>query len=177
MANRSLFIPKLGTRLLLSQPWEFTLYHEARNKSFLNALGYIAQRYYTEDHLIQENCHNPRIEIGEWTRTEKHIPGIGVGRTIVEVKKRMRLPAGTVLTIDRIYIRKGNEEYDSVSFNLNYCPDENFCPKSGFKVMGGAKATIPLIKGNTDRVRFWAKLDDVNTSFVFDDSFKGDFLP
>lgn len=177
MPNRSLFIPKLGTRLLLSQPWQFTLYDEYRNVSFLNALGYVVKRYHNYDQLIEENCHNPRIEIGEWVRNERHIPGIGVGRTIVETKKRMCLPAGTVLTMDRIYIRKGNEEYDSISFNLNYCPDESFCPKSGFKAMGGAKATIPLIQGNASRIRFWAKLDDVNTDFVFDEAFKGDFLP
>lgn len=42
------------------------------------------------------------------------------------------LPAETILTVDRIYIRKGNEEYSSLSF------------------------TLPGKK------RFWAKLSDVN---------------
>lgn len=52
------------------------------------------------------------------------------------------LPAGTSLTIDRIYIRKGASAFDSVTFNLINHPGKS---KKGF-----------------GRVRFWAKLDDVN---------------
>ena len=52
------------------------------------------------------------------------------------------LPAGTSLTIDRIYIRKGASAFDSVTFNLINYPGKS---KKGF-----------------GRVRFWAKLDDVN---------------
>lgn len=47
------------------------------------------------------------------------------------------LPSGTVLKIDRIYIRKGLSDFSSVSFY----------------------ATIPKYKNS---VRFWVKLDDVN---------------
>lgn len=51
--------------------------------------------------------------------------------------KNTSLPKGTVLTIDRIYIRKGAGEYSSLSF-------------------------WALIPGDKKRFRFWAKLDDVN---------------
>jgi hypothetical protein len=56
-----------------------------------------------------------------------------------DASKDITFPKDTVLTIDRIYIRKGNSEYNSVTFNLNRHPQK---PKG--------------------RVRFWAKLDDVN---------------
>ena len=53
------------------------------------------------------------------------------------------MPARTILSFDRIYIRKGVEAYDSVTFRIHKkkgnCPNENF--------LG---------------TRFWAKLNDVN---------------
>ena len=53
-------------------------------------------------------------------------------------------PKGTVLSIDRIYVRRGKTEYDSLTFNLISTPHEKLQKKKG-------------------RVRFWAKLADVNT--------------
>lgn len=52
------------------------------------------------------------------------------------------LPKGTQLKIDRIYIRKGNEDYSSITFYIEDCPDKTFRPKK--------------------KIRFWSKLDDVN---------------
>ena len=49
------------------------------------------------------------------------------------------LLAGSVLEVDRIYIRKGNSEYSSITFKLISTPSET-------------------VKG----VRFWAKLKDCN---------------
>lgn len=48
------------------------------------------------------------------------------------------LPAGTVLSISRIYIRQGLKGFDSISFIIKSCPNKK-------------------MKG-----RFWAKLEDVN---------------
>jgi len=179
MPHIAFFIPTLGTRFLLSQPLEFDLYVESRNDSFFEALGYTHSRrwiHYPKE-IPQLPLLNPMIEVGDWQHIEEHIPGVGCGWTHRELKKRMRLPIGTVLTLDRIYIRKGSEGYNSVSFNLLYCPVASFCPRNGFKNMGGSKATTPLIKGDKGRIRFWAKLEDVNNNLVFDDTFKGDFLP
>jgi hypothetical protein len=49
------------------------------------------------------------------------------------------LPKGTILTLDRIYVRKGKAGFDSISFIIHKCP-------------------IKGIKG-----RFWVKLEDANT--------------
>lgn len=53
--------------------------------------------------------------------------------------KQTVLPAGTVLTVDRIYIKKGLREYNSLTFMVKKAP---FVKKG--------------------KVRFWAKLGDVN---------------
>lgn len=52
------------------------------------------------------------------------------------------LPKGTQLKIDRIYIRKGQDEYSSITFYIEDCPDKTFKPKK--------------------KIRFWVKLSDVN---------------
>lgn len=66
------------------------------------------------------------------------------------------IPAGAVLKIDRIYIRKGNEDYSSVSFFWE-----------GMKVPPGMYPGRYSRQGDLEKypgrpVRFWAKLDDVN---------------
>lgn len=67
---------------------------------------------------------------------------------IVDIKlPAISLPKGTELKIDRIYIRKGKDDYSSVTFYIEDCPDKTFVPKK--------------------KIRFWAKLSDVNT-IMFD---------
>ena len=57
------------------------------------------------------------------------------------------LPKGTVLSIDRIYVRRGKSEYDSLTFNLISTTHNKL-----------------QVKG---RKRFWAKLADVNSIKCF----------
>lgn len=64
--------------------------------------------------------------------------GNGYGNVI----KPVTFPAGTVLTVSRIYIRSGAKEFDSITFHINKCPD---------------------LKYHKKRIRFWAKLADVNS--------------
>ncbi len=59
------------------------------------------------------------------------------------------LPAGTVLSIDRIYIRKGVGDFDSVTFFIKDCPDKSLAPKK--------------MKGKfVGSSRFWTKLHFAN---------------
>jgi len=53
--------------------------------------------------------------------------------------KDTTLPKDTVLKVDRIYIRQGSEDYDSVTFRISYCPNTKLNKK-----------------------RFWVKLNDAN---------------
>ena len=59
------------------------------------------------------------------------------------------LEKGTTLRIDRIYIRKGKSEWDSITFVITDAPNDKNRNKAG-KYKGA---------------RFWAKLEDVNEMF------------
>ena len=103
-------IPSIGSKVLLSQDWEFTLHPEYRNETMFKHLG----------------LHWP----DNWHEQKKVQP------------RKVTIPAGTELRVDRIYIRKGSSEYDSVTFLL--------C----------GQKTRKEVKNRA--VRFWAKLADVN---------------
>lgn len=117
-----LFIPTIGTFMILAESWEFVLYEEHRNDKFANQKG---------------------LELGfdswkalRWTT----LPDGSRGRLPIRTEK-VTLPKGTLLKIDRIYIRGKTDEareFDSVSF---------FCNPSARSGLRG---------------RFWAKLADVN---------------
>lgn len=108
-----LYIPEIGDMLQLVSDWTFRLFPEHRNDKF-------AQEYNIPG-------------AGQWTwrdmRTPTPIP--------------CTLPAGTVLKVDRIYIRKGQEGFSSLTF---YAYEASEVGKSRPKSRG----------------RFWAKLEDVN---------------
>ncbi len=120
-----LFIQTIGTRLVLAAPWTFHLHDERRNEKF-----YIAVH-------------------GEIKRTDFQWVGSGGETSPVKTERcwwqsykapepiATTLPKGSVIEVDRIYLRKGAGELDSVTFRL---------------VSGLGK-----IKG-----RFWARLDEVN---------------
>lgn len=61
------------------------------------------------------------------------------------------LPAGTVLKIDRVYIKGPYPEYNSITFRTVASPDGRLANRR----MGGNK--------DGKSRRFWAKLADVNT--------------
>ncbi len=63
-----------------------------------------------------------------------HTPLSSWGRLL-----KTSLPQGTVLKVDRIYIRKGAEDYNSISFVVKKLP----FPRKG-------------------KLRFWVKLKDAN---------------
>jgi len=108
-----LFIPTVGTKLVVTEPWQLWLHDEYRNVDFWT-----------------DFTGNPpprqKDSTGYWS---KHASS---GKPI-----EITLPVGTILQVDRIYIRKGNGDFDSVSFRV-------------------------LKGGPTPPGRFWAKLNDVN---------------
>lgn len=145
----NLFIPELGTKLKLTKLWEFTLYSERRNKDFLIKSMIEADEIHRKKLLIDMYKMEERIEQELKSLNEGHSPNypranapsfneyikardayyrrnhLGFGAFFV---------AGTILEVDRIYIRKGAADFSSVTFKIR-----------GDKV-----------------VRFWAKLNDVN---------------
>lgn len=118
-------VPTLGTELVLSRDWGFDLYDEHRNRDFIDTIAGISP---TEDWNRY------------WKQREKLFP---------EGKIPVTLPEGSKLKVDRIYIRRGAGDFDSMTFWLVDCPNKAWAPK---KVGGTA----------TTRLRFWVKLDDAN---------------
>jgi hypothetical protein len=113
----NIFIPSIGTVLTLEKPWTFSIYAEKRNNRFIDEL---------------RGC---GVNIPQEKRSDTWWYGSGA-TLLCDVS----LPTGTTLTVNRIYIRQGNKEFDSVSFMVK-------------TIVNGIK-----IKG-----RFWVKLSDVNT--------------
>jgi len=110
-----LYIPQLGDKLQLSETWVFDLHSEHRNQSLLKKL---LNRNWTDDYVKSRQT------------------GQRVGPT------RVALLKGTVLNVERIYIRKGATNYDSITFKIEDCDNKE------------------LIK-----CRFWVKLKDANFEF------------
>lgn len=116
----SLMIPTIGTELILFDDWTFRLFAESRNMNFsktVNApwnVGTTGSRY---SFGVYEDAPGGRRQPKQCLVT---------------------LPRGTRLTVARIYIRQGKDEYDSITFSL------------------------PKRKGQTAHGRFWVKLADAN---------------
>jgi hypothetical protein len=78
------------------------------------------------------------------------------------------LPTGTVLRVDRIYIRQGLNEFSSLSFFAEGLQADTTRERYEPVAVGPGVQPIPwnerkIIKTKAKRaVRFWAKLDDCN---------------
>lgn len=116
-----LFIPELGTQVILTEDWTFDLHFERRNETFGKKMGLTAP-------------HNPKYPDWKgfnWWQADS--PPVAV-----------TLPVGTILTVNRIYVRQGNKAFSSVTFS--------------------AKIPNPTGKGKPKGMgRFWVKLAAANT--------------
>jgi hypothetical protein len=121
-----LFIPACGYRIRLVKDWQFELYFEHRNDALVKVLA--------PDEMIVGDRYNWRYKNGGCTRTWE------------PRSCRALIPSGTILEVDRVYVRRQSktaetkeDDYDSVSFRV---------VESDW--VGGKHP------------RFWAKLRDVN---------------
>jgi hypothetical protein len=133
----NLYIPEIGDTIKLSEDWKFKLHHESRNTKFAEILGYTSNVLpvgYTGNTHWRERGFTPENEVivdpnNRWNITSKLIYN-----TLPIV-----LEKGTVLIIDRIYIRKGAKDYSSITFRIESCDNKKLNKK-----------------------RFWVKLKDAN---------------
>lgn len=127
-----MFIPSVGTQVRLEKDWTFDLFYESRNAALLL-------------------FHNVDIKTMDWYST--FVGGRNNNNTDKWKLKHVSctLPTGTLLEVDRVYIRAQNkgvvgaDNYDSLTFRVI---------ETTFKGVG------------KKHPRFWAKLDDVNTMEV-----------
>lgn len=101
------YIPEIGDELVLEKDWEFTLVSEYRNKA------------------AWEHWNGGKMPERHWSNNAP------------PYTKKQILRAGTLLKVDRIYVRKGSSDFSSITF---YATDP------------GAKK----------KQRFWVKLEDAN---------------
>lgn len=158
-----MFIPTIGTQFTLSRKWTFRLIHENRNRKLEEFFGL------REDHLRED--FKFRRNISELYRRVHNDPG-RLRRALIAKNPpeeltqdqvnllRARetamfcLPAstpvtlkkGTILVVDRVYIRQQMPDYDSVSFKI---------PKNDENIALG-------YPHNGHPIRFFASLEDVN---------------
>ena len=129
-----LFIPTIGDSFTLIDSWTFLLHAEKRNKT-------LWQHY--------------------WPNKRFHFPGRwGTRSELTPVNTQVTLPAGLTIIIDRVYIRKGNSGYDSVTFII----PKNATYLRGYTendtVDGWDSETDRMPFGNKNQIRFWTKLAD-----------------
>lgn len=155
-----LCIPTIGSKIVLLKPWTFTVWSERRNVSLGNALKLIEKRRTGPWPQLDYNFRPPKplppiySEATLWKGQQTPTPEDRYCGYEVVPSSLCVLPKGTVLTIDRIYIRKGDADmknFDSVSFRINVDPKNP-------KTFGGDQAKFIIPKG----IRFWAKLPEVN---------------
>ena len=134
--SRTLFVPEIGTELKLAEDWYFNLYAEYRNETLGKLHGFELQWLAWEEWSNRPEefkyLHYTWIKDGE---RKYSIPVV--------------IPAGTILKVDRIYIRKGNKDFSSITFTA---------PKF---------ASVEMESWNKTKykrgIRFWAKLSECNT--------------
>jgi hypothetical protein len=114
-----LFIPPLGTKLVLTESWTFEIFLETRNFDFIRTLT-----GQTKEEVYDQWCKS-------WSKPQ-------VSYLVATFQP------GTKLVVDRIYIRKGCEGFDSVTFRI-----EEVAPEQ--------RVLFKKKKG-----RFWVKLPCAN---------------
>jgi hypothetical protein len=146
-----MFIPEIGTRLTLEQDWTFMLHEEYRNASIWDKLKAADPDTFAEIKRRSDEEKDKFFAFRDMPQrfgTREEQEKFDADRTAQlqlwqdQERVEVTLPAGTVLTLDRLYIRKGASGYSSASFNLNETTHEAL-----------------NIRG---KKRFWAKLHDVN---------------
>jgi hypothetical protein len=152
-----LYVPEIGDTFTLLYDWTFELYEEQRNKSLwelydcennhnvsalktekLNAsneINFIFQKY---KRLSLRPFYS--LPFYEWDQvdTDRYKELQDIRRKIISCS--ITLPKDSIITVDRIFIRKGMDDWSSLTFYLKHHP--NFSLKK--------------------KPRFWAKLHDCN---------------
>jgi hypothetical protein len=122
-----LYIPSVGDSILLTSDWQFDLYNEDRN------------------HSLMELFNDKRLIANRW------------GSRVDMDSIPCTIPSGSVLKVDRIYIRKGQGDFDSITFFWvgNSVPAKVVHETD----WSGAPVTRRVSK---KQIRFWVKLPCAN---------------
>lgn len=180
------YVPELGDKITLAEPFTFNLHAENRNSDLISAFGHYIAGYKlivnSEDlppmrdadlTVNYPDSSDPKFQnwLGRFDcdaynkackEAEEAVPERAkyyedfrnhqeesrkIGKPSIEVT----LPAGTELTIDRIYIRKGSLDFSSITFRTTSLgrTDVRHRWRTGTK--------------SKKSLRFWVKLQECNT--------------
>ena len=178
---QKIFIPPLGSVITLGKPWNFTLYCERRNFDLGKRAGLLTPQtvrdYYAEHQLGTPAPHRSADRVCRWTSrwaAEDEARAVWKAHEAASealkqkpdwkryprnvIAAQVTLPKGTDLKVDRIYIRKGCEGFDSVTFWANTPPGALVKVNPASKAGGAFTITLDSKR----KTRFWAKLAEVN---------------
>lgn len=149
-----LWIPELKQQIRLIEDWNFDLFWETRNQDLIDAFGFGINDM-IEHPEFKENRFLGYV-LPEWKEGDAFTSYEDIkvhpryrdfrayyGKAGVPYRS-VTISSGSVLSFDRIYIRKGNEDYSSVTFFIK------------------SSDTPGLDWKKYSKKRFWAKLKDVN---------------
>lgn len=156
-----IFIPPLGSVIRLEEEWRFPLHYERRNEKLMELsrleppFKRHISRFGANDtwRNMSPKERKETIDATPWI-FENGYPEDGpqfdhYGFWSGDWSHPFSFAEDTELKIDRIYLRQGQKDFDSVSFRSNCWVSEISAPA----------ARIPR---KTKGIRFWAKLSDVN---------------
>jgi hypothetical protein len=137
-----LYIPRLGDTLKLTSPWTFNLMRQEKNESvwrLFNLPWDNSGNMWHQTDIPNDVCDEHELIV--LPKSDFYQPGTGYNSKYLYYKS-LTLPVDAQLKVERIYIRQGSPDFDSVTFTI-------------------VKNTIPNF--TSGKARFWAPLDDVNT--------------
>lgn len=140
-----LYVPQLGDQIRLTQDWTFKLHVESRNEKLFKFLKGSEE---TRTTIVNSHYINPLTgKPHEYIQTTRH-------------PRMVTLREGCLLKVDRIYIRQGQEGFDSITFYLMEIPEsmKDEVNLSGKKAPFEKKAVKTL-------ARFWVKVADANNIY------------
>lgn len=129
----NLYIPAIGDLIRLTSDWTFDLRSEERNSTLMEKMN-DTRKVYSKWQTYATNAAPPFM---------------------------VTIPAGAVLKIDRIYIKKGSPEFNSITFMWKGESTEPRIEQIRDWRSKDPTATKPN-KIPRKPIRFWAKLSDAN---------------
>lgn len=148
--SQKLFVPSLGTLLVLAEDWTFRLFFERRNDSLLNALAPLTAE--AASRKYRWGCSPEDFDWGQSDYMVEYERAMSEEQLADSYKSfratnrndnpfvRVTLPKGTQLSVDRIYVKRGGESFNSITFRTTKVGPE------------------PKFRGK----RFWVKLAEAN---------------
>ena len=152
-----MYIPEIGDKIVLTKDWTFRLFDEGRNTALFDLLKvkrrgvesiqrasdgkqffYVWNDSWRGGAWLADDGEEAKVNMYEVRQENRRNEISPQFKIIKDSGTEVTLKVGQVLSVDRVYIRRGASDFSSITFNYLGTP-----------------------KGS-GRVRFWAKLADVN---------------